>query len=284
MAKPFKPVVRFGPPAVEHGEVEATVEHHLLAAGARRLQRAPWVVEPHVHTLHQVAADVDVVILHEDELVGEAPRLAHHLGNLLEHALAGLVVGMSLAGKEELHRALGVVDHGGQPLGYPQAPGWRACRWRTAARKPMVNASGESTLPSDLQYLGRFAAPFCLFARAPPHKVEQAAPSGSDASPKARRRPPFSICLPGARRRPLLLLPAHSEMAIVKAAHLRRQPRRNVNAIGDVADGHCVFRAFRDKAASTSPATPRHAAKKLHWRAAKASAPARSCRIARHNR
>ena len=32
-------------------------------------------------------------------------------------------------------------------------------------------------------------------------------------------------------------------MAIVKAAHLRRQPRRHVHAVGHVADGHRVFRA-----------------------------------------
>ena len=38
------------------------------------------------------------------------------------------------------------------------------------------------------------------------------------------------------------LLPADAEMAIVEAAHLRREPRRDMDAVGDVADGHGVFR------------------------------------------
>ena len=46
--------------------------------------------------------------------------------------------------------------------------------------------------------------------------------------------------VPGLRR-PALLLPADAEMAIVEAAHLRREPGRHVNAIGDVADGNGVF-------------------------------------------
>ena len=45
---------------------------------------------------------------------------------------------------------------------------------------------------------------------------------------------------PGARRS-AVALPANSEVAIVKSAHLRRQPRRNVDAIRDVPDGHCIF-------------------------------------------
>ena len=39
-------------------------------------------------------------------------------------------------------------------------------------------------------------------------------------------------------------LPAHAQVPIVEAAHLRRQPRGHVHAIGDVADGHRVFRPF----------------------------------------
>ena len=40
--------------------------------------------------------------------------VAHHFGDLLQDTLAGFVVRMGLAGKEELHGALGVVDHGGE--------------------------------------------------------------------------------------------------------------------------------------------------------------------------
>ena len=108
-------VVGLGPPAIEDGEVEAAVEHDFLAAGAGGFERAAGIVEPDVDALNEVAADVDVVVLDEDELVGEV-GVAHHLGDLLEDALAGLVMRMGLAGEEELHRALGVVDHGGEAL------------------------------------------------------------------------------------------------------------------------------------------------------------------------
>ena len=39
------------------------------------------------------------------------------------------------------------------------------------------------------------------------------------------------------------LLPVHAEVAIVKAKHLRSKPRRDMDTIGDMADGDCVFRA-----------------------------------------
>ena len=42
-----------------------------LAAGAGRLERAARRVQPHVDALHQVPADVDVVVLDEQQLAGE---------------------------------------------------------------------------------------------------------------------------------------------------------------------------------------------------------------------
>ena len=39
-----------------------------------------------------------------------------------------------------------------------------------------------------------------------------------------------------------VLLPAGSQMAVVEAEHLRRQPGRDVHAVGDVPDGNFVFR------------------------------------------
>ena len=55
-----------------------------------------------------------------------------------------------------------------------------------------------------------------------------------------------------------VLLPAGAEMAIVEARHLRREPRRHMHAVGDMSDGHAVFRLCRDSgrvhiARETSP-------------------------------
>ncbi len=113
--EPVEPVVGFSPPAVEDGEIEAAVEHDFLSAGAGGLERTARVVEPHIDALDQVAADVDVVVLDEDKLVAE-PGVAHHAGNLLQDSLSRFVMRMRLAGEQELHGALGVIDHRGQAL------------------------------------------------------------------------------------------------------------------------------------------------------------------------
>src|ERR1700727_1806413 len=47
--------------------------------------------------------------------------------------------------------------------------------------------------------------------------------------------------LPGAQPG-TLALPSHTEMTVVKPRHLRRQPGRHMDTIGDVADGHGFFR------------------------------------------
>ena len=103
-------VVSFGPPAVEDGEVEAAVEDDFLSAGAGGFEGAARVVEPDIDALDEMAAYVDVIVLDEDEFVGEL-AVAHHLSDLLEDLLAGLVEGVGFAGEDELHGALGVVDH-----------------------------------------------------------------------------------------------------------------------------------------------------------------------------
>src|SRR5690348_7579209 len=60
-----------------------------------------------------MAADVDVVVFDENELVGEL-GIAHELRDLLKHTLAWFIQGMSFPGKHELYRLLRVVDHRSQ--------------------------------------------------------------------------------------------------------------------------------------------------------------------------
>ena len=103
-------VVGLGPPAVEDRQVQAAVEHGLLAAGAGGFQRAAGIVQPHVHALDQVPADVDVVIFDEDQPAGEA-RIVPQVGDPLDQLLARLVGRMGLAGEDDLQRPLRVVDH-----------------------------------------------------------------------------------------------------------------------------------------------------------------------------
>ncbi len=97
-------VVGFSPPAVEDGEIEASVEDDFLSAGAGGFEGAAGIVEPDVDSLDEMTAYVDVVVLDEDELVGEL-GVAHHLGDLLEDELAGLVERVGFAGEDELNGA-----------------------------------------------------------------------------------------------------------------------------------------------------------------------------------
>ena len=67
-----------------------------------------------------MAADVDVVVLDEHESIGEL-AVVHQLGDALQDALAGFIEGMRLAGENEPHGTLRVVDHRGQLLNVGQA-------------------------------------------------------------------------------------------------------------------------------------------------------------------
>ena len=108
-------VVGLGPPAVENRKIEPAVEHDFLSARAARFQRPPRIVEPYVDALHKMAADVDVVVFDENKFVAEL-RVAHHLRDLLQHALARLIERMRFAGKNKLHRPLRIVDHRSEAL------------------------------------------------------------------------------------------------------------------------------------------------------------------------
>ena len=66
-----------------------------------------------------------------------------------------------------------------------------------------------------------------------------------------------------------VLVPAGAQMPVVEPEHLRRQPRGNVHAVGDVADGHRVLLPAGIQHLSTSRATLRRAAPRRHWRAAR---------------
>src|SRR5436190_19277414 len=93
--KAVESVIRLRPPAVEHGKIESAIQDHFLSARARSLKRPPRIVEPDVHALHEVAADIDVVVLNENNFIRE-PRIAHQLRDLLKDSLSRLVLRMGL--------------------------------------------------------------------------------------------------------------------------------------------------------------------------------------------
>ena len=164
-------VVGLGPPAVEHRQVQAAVQHDLLSARAARFERPPRVVQPDVDALHEVPADVDVVVLDEHHLAGEA-RVARQPRDLLQHLLARAVVRMRLAGEDELDRHLRVVDERGDRFEVLQDQvgalvGGEAPR---EADRQRVEAQRAAQLRDELR---RLAAALGLLRGPPPRDVDQ---------------------------------------------------------------------------------------------------------------
>ena len=145
---------------------------------------------------------------------------------------------MRLAGKNELHRTLGIVHHGGQLFDVGQNQIGPLVGGEAAGK-----ADGQRVRTEDpaqpLQHFRRLVAALGLLDRAVADKIQQPGLQVEMGFPE------FAIVhvlnsLPD-RRVGVVLLPARPQMAVVKTEHLRRQPGRNVHAVGDVPDGNLVF-------------------------------------------
>ena len=85
------------------------VDEHLHAARSAGLPGPPGRVDPNVHALHQVLGQEHVVVAEKDR-VGTSLGLPDEMRPLPNHGLPRLVRRMRLAGDDELHRALGIVN------------------------------------------------------------------------------------------------------------------------------------------------------------------------------
>ena len=232
---------------------------HLHAAGAAGLQGRRGVVQPDVDALHQVAGDLDVVVLEEDDALAELVPLGQ-VDELPDQLLAGVVLGVGLAGEDDLHRPLGVVEDRGQALGVAAGSGRPACRWRSGGRSRWSGPRGRAPRAACLD----------------PGAVGAAALRAAGAAGRARSRPAARACARGcatARRRGCWSTRSQSvwlvgssyqrgpEVAVVEAGDLRAQPGAGVDAVGDVGDGDLLRGHARARPAATSCATPGRAAR-----------------------
>ena len=111
--------IRLRPPAVQLREVEAAVHQDLHAARAAGLPGPSRVVDPDVDPLDQMRGEQHVVVAEEQHVAAGLRALAE-AHPLLHQSLPGVVLGVRLAGDDELHRALGVGQDAQQPLGVVQ--------------------------------------------------------------------------------------------------------------------------------------------------------------------
>ena len=107
-------VVTLTPPAIQHAEIDRAIEAGLLPRGAARLQRVLGRIQPHVHTGHHEPRQGHVVALQQDDLADEI-RVHGKVVYLPDQVLPGLVVGVGLAGEDDHHRALRVIEQTRQP-------------------------------------------------------------------------------------------------------------------------------------------------------------------------
>ena len=230
-------VVRLSPPSVEDGQVQPAVEDHLLAAGARGLEWTPRVVEPHVHALHQMPSDVDVVVLDKQHLARKA-RVPAQACDLLQDLLAGTVAGMGFAREDELDRRLRVVDQRGDrfevledqvcALVGGKAPG-ESDRQAVQAQRTLVVRDG----------VGGLAATLGRAHHLPAHEIDQARLQGLMCLPQLAVIDALDVV--PALRLGATVGPVGAQVAVVNLVHLRRQPGLHVHAVGDVTDRHAFL-------------------------------------------
>src|SRR5579859_958272 len=184
-----------------------------------------------------MAADIDVIVLNEHEFLAEL-GIAHHLRDLLQHALAGFVQRMRFTCKYELNRAVGIIHHRCQLLDIAENEirtlvGCKPSREANRQRVPAKHAV------QTLQYLAGLAAPLGLRDRAFAYELDQLRLEIEVGLPKLAVIHAFDA-KPDLRLA-AALDPVSAQMAIVEAEHLRSEPRGNMHAVSDMSDGNLVL-------------------------------------------
>src|SRR5208337_66565 len=97
----------FGPPAIQFRIIEPAVDKHLHAAGSTCLPRPPRCVQPDIYPVYQVFGHAHVIVAEKDYTVPGFSS-SDEAYPLLNQGLPSLIRRMGLAGKDELHRSLGI--------------------------------------------------------------------------------------------------------------------------------------------------------------------------------
>ena len=231
------------PPAIQDAQVDAAVGADFHAAGAGRFQGPARIVQPNVNPLHHVTGQVDLIVFQENDAAAKL-RSASDVHDLGDQLLAAVVTGMGLAGKQQLHGSILIVDDGAKPI-------------EIAKNQRATLISGETPGETDGQclwiehFLGASdfrqggAAAFELGLEPPPGEGDQPFAPPFVRSPQLGvgnviDAPPNAV-IGGP------LLPLNAQIAIIELGHFRRQPTAGVNAVGDGSDGNLGVGKIRPK-------------------------------------
>ena len=102
-------VVTFAPPAVHDAQVQAAVTTGLLPAGAGGFQGAARIVQPDVAAGNHLPRHMNVIILDEHQVALQFAVFAQ-MNDALDVSFAVVVARMRLAGENELHGPVAVID------------------------------------------------------------------------------------------------------------------------------------------------------------------------------
>src|SRR5579884_1626774 len=225
-------VVALGPPAIEDAATGLTVERRLLPAGAAGFVGADGIIQPEVGAGDEIARHVDIIVLQENDLPAKLVA-ARNAVDLLNQGLARFVGGVRLAREDDLHRALRIEQDAAQAF-------------HIAKDERGAFVGGEAAREADKQRVGiEHMLEFLDLER--PFAEPQMLPRVGDQFLLAHpvRLPQLFVGKPVDMLIPECLFvdmapPVFIQVAPEKLVHLWSDPRKRVDAVSDVADGHLI--------------------------------------------
>ena len=178
-----------------------------------------------------------IVILDEDDPVRQVV-VARVLVDFLDDPLAALVLGVRLAGEDELHGPLRIVDELEQPVGLGEKEA-AALVGREAPRE----ADREDLGIEDAVHLPQLRRALAEALALPPHPLAR---ERHEPALELLVRVPEHLVGDAVDAQPVVhvgevLLPILAEILGIEVHELGRGPRLGVDAVGDAGDGHLVL-------------------------------------------
>ena len=220
----------------------------LHAARSRGLERPAWIVQPHIAARSHLARDMDIVIFNEHQMALQLRVLAE-VEYMLNEPFPVIVARMRFAGKDKLNRAVPVLNQFGNVLELledQRCPlvGSEATRKADGQRVRIEQLIKGNKIP--------FGKTLALNQKAAPGKLNQLTADAIAKGPNlfvgdevgiTHLRPEFGrihFILPGQGVTSM----AHGflEFATPETPDRSFHPTHQMNAIGDMANGH--FRRF----------------------------------------
>ena len=170
---------------------------------------------------------------------------AREVDDLPDQLLARVVARVGLAGEDDLHRPVRVVEEALRGAPGRAGAGWRACRWRSGGRSRWSAPRGRAPRSAALDLRRGRRRARCSCCAQPPR--------GRRPTSRSRaalvRAPQLGVgdlldALPQRSCRPAPRAQRGPEVAVVERAHVGARSRTaGVDAVGDVRDRDLVQRA-----------------------------------------